>query len=554
MAKQLNIFTTDGREGSSVLPKGSRRRSGGIPDHRGTASGRNLLRQILNGPKKEWHPNGAKIFQVGMKEGKPHGEALEWFPDESKKSSTFYRHGLREGPAAEWYPSGQQSMSISFQKDKRHGLKTTWYENGQKRIVADFIDDMMEGNSKGWFSNGQLAFDYNFEKDQEHGICTEWNENGQKVSELRFVNGKPVQNLITGLKIETPSATPKPIEIPEPPSSALTPEPSQDGNEDPAGKKASRRKWKDQSNTNESTLPEPAPVPEVASPPANPIPETFTPPPPPAPATNFDPSESEGQPSAPSVPTPPPPADPAPETLAPPPPPPPAPPAPTLAAFTNEGQPLPEVPAPPPPPAPPAPTLILLKARAILARGSRATGRLCSRNPCTAASSTRAARSDFRSLRKRRTTRPRFPRHRQTLLPNPCTAASSTCAARSDFRSLRKRRTTLARGPAPPADAAPEPLRRRLLHLRRPLRLSIHLKAKDNPCLRFPRHRQTLLRRQTPAQYLLRMFSTIPLQKAYRPLLLLILSILRPTTNIKSKDTKKGQRVRWQPGRDSNPD
>ena len=61
----------------------------------------------------------------GRHEGwETHGEALEWYPDESKKSSTFYRHGVEEGPAAEWYPSGQQSMSISFQKDKRR-----WLEN-----------------------------------------------------------------------------------------------------------------------------------------------------------------------------------------------------------------------------------------------------------------------------------------------------------------------------------------------------------------------------------------------------------------------------------------
>ena len=60
----------------------------------------------------------------------------------------------------------------------------------------------MEGNSKGWFPNGQQQFDYNFENNQEHGICTEWDSAGKKISELRFLNGAPVQNLLTGQRIQ----------------------------------------------------------------------------------------------------------------------------------------------------------------------------------------------------------------------------------------------------------------------------------------------------------------------------------------------------------------
>ena len=158
----------------------------------------------LTGPKSEWHPNGIKSFQVEMRKGVAHGEAKEWYADGTEKSATLYRHGLREGPSSEWYPNGQQKLGLFYQKDQQHGLRTIWYENGKKRLSAQFLDDKMEGNSKGWFLSGQQQFDYNFKNNLEHGVCTEWDESGKKISEIRFNNGIPAQDLLTGQRIATP--------------------------------------------------------------------------------------------------------------------------------------------------------------------------------------------------------------------------------------------------------------------------------------------------------------------------------------------------------------
>ncbi|MBT3666801.1 MAG: hypothetical protein HN548_04915, partial [Opitutae bacterium] len=179
----------------------------------------------LNGPKSEWHPNGAKILEVQMRQGKPHGEALEWYPDGLEKSSTIYRHGLREGPSSEWYSNGQRKLGLFYQKDKQHGQRTIWYEDGKKRLTAQFDEDMMEGNSQGWFQNGQQQFDYNFRKNLEHGVCTEWDSNGKKISEIRFVDGTPTQNLLTGEKIDNLNAE-KPKDFSKTPSTSVNSDPS----------------------------------------------------------------------------------------------------------------------------------------------------------------------------------------------------------------------------------------------------------------------------------------------------------------------------------------
>lgn len=176
----------------------------------------------LDGPKSEWHPNGQKIMEVIMKEGVPHGESQEWYLDGNQKSTTIYRHGLREGPATEWYSSGQRKLGLFYQKDKQHGLRTIWYENGQQRLIAQFNEDKMEGNSKGWFPDGQQQFEYNFRNNQEHGICTEWNQKGEKVSELRFVDGAPVQDLLTGKRINPSTQSETPVgNLPVPPPTPI---------------------------------------------------------------------------------------------------------------------------------------------------------------------------------------------------------------------------------------------------------------------------------------------------------------------------------------------
>ena len=78
----------------------------------------------------------------------------------------------------------------------------------RKRLSAQFLDDKMEGNSKGWFPSGQQQFDYNFKNNLEHGVCTEWDESGEKISEIRFNNGVPAQDLLTGQRIATPTSPP----------------------------------------------------------------------------------------------------------------------------------------------------------------------------------------------------------------------------------------------------------------------------------------------------------------------------------------------------------
>ena len=79
----------------------------------------------------------------------------------------------------------------------------------EKRLSAQFVDDMMEGNSKGWFPSGQQQFDYNFQNNLEHGVCSEWNEQGEKISEIRFDQGVPAQDLLTGQRIILPEPVKK---------------------------------------------------------------------------------------------------------------------------------------------------------------------------------------------------------------------------------------------------------------------------------------------------------------------------------------------------------
>ena len=88
----------------------------------------------------------AEIFEVNMVNGLPHGEAKEWFPDSTPKSSTLFRHGLREGLPQNGILTAIKDLAF-YQRDKQHGARTIWYENGQKRLTAQFWG-LMQGNSR----------------------------------------------------------------------------------------------------------------------------------------------------------------------------------------------------------------------------------------------------------------------------------------------------------------------------------------------------------------------------------------------------------------------
>jgi hypothetical protein len=229
----------------------------------------------------------------------------------------------------------------------------------------------MEGNSKGWFPNGQQQFDYNFRNNLEHGVCTEWNEVGQKISELQFIDGQPIQDLLTGRslkpienteELEVPSA-PTPTNEQPAPETTVKPDSEAVVAEDNASEETDNASPETVLSTEESTPPAKTNV--VAESPAKKV-ETDTAPPATQTPPTFDPFSVSTEPKEEENKE-----TPAPEVISPPPPAPP-PPAPSFDPFANDPVP-PVAPSespktkveapqsadfvpPPPPPPPPAPS------------------------------------------------------------------------------------------------------------------------------------------------------------------------------------------------------
>ena len=152
----------------------------------------------LHGAKIEFLPNGNKIMELNFDNGKLHGIATEWYPNGNQKSSASYSNGFRSGKASEWYETGQKKLEQTFKNDLQNGQRTIWYENGNKRLVATVQNGVLEGKANGWFSNGQQQFNYHFVNNLEHGDCSEWNNEGKLISKIKFSNGIPVTDLMTG--------------------------------------------------------------------------------------------------------------------------------------------------------------------------------------------------------------------------------------------------------------------------------------------------------------------------------------------------------------------
>ena len=130
----------------------------------------NYDNDVLDGMKLEYHPNGMKIFEVNMVNGLPHGEAKEWYPDTTPKSSTLFRHGLREGPASGGTRMESKDL-VYFINETNNTVLEQFGMKTAKKIICPVCrrDDARKFTR--WFPSGQIQFDYNFKDNFEHGVC-----------------------------------------------------------------------------------------------------------------------------------------------------------------------------------------------------------------------------------------------------------------------------------------------------------------------------------------------------------------------------------------------
>jgi len=115
--------------------------------------------KLYTGTYIEFHNNGNKKIEVGLKSGLP------------------------DGPLSIYFESGQLHETRSYKKGEMHGTWFTWNEDGTKIALANYKNNLKDGEWFIWDDKGTLRFEMHYSKGKKVGTWKMYNEEGELVSE-----------------------------------------------------------------------------------------------------------------------------------------------------------------------------------------------------------------------------------------------------------------------------------------------------------------------------------------------------------------------------------
>lgn len=106
---------------------------------------------LMDGEYKQWHINRKLIEKSYYKKGELNGERKTWFPDESLRSICFYKEGVKDGEYVEYWDNQRPYIKCKYINGILDGEYNEWYSNGTLRIMYEYSNGVKTGNCKDWY-------------------------------------------------------------------------------------------------------------------------------------------------------------------------------------------------------------------------------------------------------------------------------------------------------------------------------------------------------------------------------------------------------------------
>ncbi len=113
-------------------------------------------------------PRGKAAFCVDA-EGALNGPAREWYPNGVQRTSDHWKHGVKVGVWIVWDEAGRKREERSFVDGKLHGDETLWHANGKRRVMTTYRLGIRHGPVFQWDEFGELLVSGQFKDDREDG-------------------------------------------------------------------------------------------------------------------------------------------------------------------------------------------------------------------------------------------------------------------------------------------------------------------------------------------------------------------------------------------------
>ncbi len=140
-----------------------------------------------------YHENGQIRSIEFYKEGKLHGQSLQYFPDGTLASSTNYVNGLKEGESFRYYDSTQIWRRDFYVNGVTVGEHVIYYQNGQLQFWRYTVDSSGHYYTKEihYYQNGQiLSTGQKIDFSYADGLYLFYHENGNIMTKCTYNYGK----------------------------------------------------------------------------------------------------------------------------------------------------------------------------------------------------------------------------------------------------------------------------------------------------------------------------------------------------------------------------
>lgn len=137
--------------------------------------------------------NEQLLQEYHVKEGKKHGEEIEYYPQLANEKS-------------------QPKLMVTWHDDRLHGVVKTWYENGVVQSQKEMSANKKHGMSFAWYKDGSLMLNEEYENDKlvkgsyfkrgekeaaskidaGKGVATLFDADGKLIKKISYDKGKPL--------------------------------------------------------------------------------------------------------------------------------------------------------------------------------------------------------------------------------------------------------------------------------------------------------------------------------------------------------------------------
>jgi len=118
------------------------------------------------------------------------GPYMEWFDNESRKTSGEYSSGKKDGQWTEWYEDGATRSTGFYKNDRKHGSWTTFQPNGGTESKGDYLNGREAGIWTYYHENGTRSVEGSFVNGQKNGQWRSWNDDGKPATLEVWQSGK----------------------------------------------------------------------------------------------------------------------------------------------------------------------------------------------------------------------------------------------------------------------------------------------------------------------------------------------------------------------------